>query len=38
VRWLGRGIDPRSPHDVSRWYAIALAERAVRAAVARRAA
>ncbi len=38
VRWLGRGIDPRSRTDVSRWYAIALAERAVREAVARRAA
>jgi hypothetical protein len=38
VRWLGRGIDPRSPHDVSRWYAIALAERAVREAIVRRAA
>jgi hypothetical protein len=38
VRWLGRGIDPRSPLEVSRWYAIALAERAVREAVARRAA
>jgi hypothetical protein len=38
VRWLGRGIDPRSPREVSRWYAIALAERAVREAVARRAA
>jgi hypothetical protein len=38
VRWLGRGIDPRSPHEASRWYAIVLAERAVREAVARRAA
>jgi hypothetical protein len=38
VRWLGRGIDPRSPREVSRWYAIALAERALRDAVARRAA
>src|SRR5688572_12431914 len=38
VRWLGRGIDPRSPRCVSRWYAIALAERAAREAVARRAA
>jgi hypothetical protein len=38
VRWLGRGIDPRSPHEVSRWYAIALAERALREAVVRRAA
>lgn len=38
VRWLGRGIDPRSPTDVSRWYAIALSERETRRAVARRAA
>jgi hypothetical protein len=38
VRWLGRGIDPRSPSEVGRWYAIVLAERAARAAVARRAA
>lgn len=38
VRWLGRGIDPRSPSEVSRWYGIALAERAVRVAVARPAA
>jgi hypothetical protein len=38
VRWLGRGVDPRSRSDVSRWYAIALAERAVREAVVRRAA
>lgn len=38
VRWLGRGIDPRSPSDVGRWYAIALSERAVREAVLRRAA
>lgn len=38
VRWLGRGIDPRSRTDVSRWYAIALAERAVRESVAKRAA
>lgn len=38
VRWLGRGVDPRSPHEVSRWYAIALSERAVREAVVRRAA
>jgi len=34
VRWLGRGIDPRSPGEVSRWYALVLSERAVRAAVA----
>ena len=38
VRWLGRGVDPRSPHEVSRWYAIALAERAIREAVVKRAA
>jgi hypothetical protein len=38
VRWLARGIDTRSPREVSRWYAIALAERAVRDAVVRRAA
>ena len=37
VRWLSRGVDPRSSIDVSRWYAIVLAERAARAAVARRA-
>jgi hypothetical protein len=38
VRWVGRGVDPRSPRQVSRWYAIALAERALREAVAKRAA
>jgi hypothetical protein len=38
VRWLGRGIDPRSRSDVSRWYAITLAERSAREAVTRRAA
>lgn len=38
VRWLSRGIDQRSAIDVSRWYAIVLSERAVREAVARRAA
>jgi hypothetical protein len=38
VRWLGRGVDPRSAREVSRWYAIALAERALREAVAKRAA
>jgi hypothetical protein len=38
VRWIGRGVDPRSPREVSRWYAIALAERALREAAARRAA
>ena len=38
VRWLGRGVDPRSSIEVSRWYAIVLAERAAREAVVRRAA
>jgi hypothetical protein len=38
VRWLARGVDARSPTDVSRWYAIAMAERSVRTAAARRAA
>ena len=38
VRWLGRGVDPRSSTEVSRWYAIVLAERAAREAVVRRAA
>jgi len=38
VRWLARGVDPRSNVDVSRWYAIALSERAVRSALTRRAA
>jgi hypothetical protein len=38
VRWIGRGIDPRSQREVSRWYAIALAERALREAVTKRAA
>ena len=37
VRWLSRGVDPGSSIGVSRWYAIVLAERAARAAVARRA-
>ena len=38
VRWIGRGLDPRSRMEVSRWYAIALAERATREAVVRRVA
>ena len=38
VRWLGRGIDPRSPHEVSRWHALVLADRALREAMSRRAA
>lgn len=38
VRWIALGLDGRSRIEVSRWYAIALAERATREAVARRAA
>lgn len=38
VRWVALGLDGRSRIEVSRWYAIALAERATREAVARRAA
>jgi hypothetical protein len=38
IRWLARGVDPRSPSDVSRWYALALSERSVRQALARRPA
>lgn len=38
VRWLARGIDPRSSMSVSRWYAIALAERESRRAIAERSA
>ena len=38
VRWMSRGIDPRSPGDVARWHAIALAERRLRGASTRRAA
>jgi len=38
VRWLARGVDPRSSSEVGRWYAIALSERAVRSAITRRAA
>lgn len=38
VRWLARGVDARSPAEVSRWYAIAMSERAARTALARRAA
>ncbi len=38
VRWLGLGVDARSRMEVSRWHAIALAERATREAVVRRAA
>ena len=38
VRWLGRGLDGRSRMAASRWYAIAITERATREAVLRRAA
>lgn len=38
VRWVGLGMDCRSRMEVSRWYAIALAERDARRAVVRRAA
>lgn len=38
VRWLARCIDTRSALSVSRWYAIALAERESRRALARRSA
>lgn len=38
VRWLATGVDPRSPGEVSRWYAIAMSERAARKAISRPAA
>jgi len=38
VRWLARGVDGRSPIEVSRWYAIVMSERAARQALVRRAA
>lgn len=38
VRWLAKCIDTRSSLSVSRWYAIALAERESRRALARRGA
>jgi hypothetical protein len=38
VRWIGRSVDGRSTLEVGRWYAIALAEREARRALARRAA
>jgi hypothetical protein len=38
VRWLARGVDARSSVEVSRWYALAMSERHVRSALARRAA
>lgn len=37
VRWLAGCVDERSPLSVSRWYALALAERDARRALARRA-
>jgi len=37
VRWIARSVDDRSPLSVSRWYALALAERECRRALARRA-
>ncbi|MDX1495772.1 MAG: hypothetical protein R3253_17005 [Longimicrobiales bacterium] len=38
VRWVALGMDGRSRMETSRWYAIAMAERAARRAVVRRAA
>jgi hypothetical protein len=38
VRWLARGVDPRSPRETGRWYSIVLAERSLRRAHERRAA
>ena len=38
VRWLARGVDTSSPHDISRWHAIALAERDLREALRKKAA
>ena len=38
VRWLSRGVDPRSASDLGRWHAIVLAERAIRRKVGRDAA
>lgn len=38
VRWVALSMDGRSRVEASRWYAIAMAERDVRAAVVRRAA
>jgi hypothetical protein len=38
VRWLGRGIDPRSPLEVGRWHALVIADRALREAMSKRAA
>jgi len=38
VRWLARGLDARSPAEVSRWYALAMCERGARSALVRRAA
>ncbi len=33
VRWLGLGVDPLSPRDVSRWHDVALSERRTRGAL-----
>jgi hypothetical protein len=38
VRWLARDIDTRSAYEVSRWYAIVLAERQARGVLQRTAA
>ncbi len=38
VRWLARGLDPRSTTDIGRWQALAQAERAARESLLRRAA
>lgn len=37
VRWVALGMDPRSRMEVSRWYAIAVAEREARRALVRQA-
>ena len=38
VRWLAHDIDARSAYEVSRWYAIVLAERQARRVIQRRSA
>ena len=38
VRWLARSVDHRSQLEVSRWYAIAIAEREARVVLERKAA
>lgn len=38
VRWLARRLDVRSLHEVTRWYRLALADEAARAALGDRAA